>query len=317
MEHNLLLMMGYAVLRGIYDSLKGIVIIFKLDNKFKEKSELKRKKKETTLSHKQKTITTPEENKVWKRTMQCCLLNGGVFCGSILFFEHILLPGLLLVLSFILGSSSTYTAYYWTWTRLLLSWTFNALWVLPLFTLSKIINCLWFQDIADSAYQYTQGRPHHFLSLSKVLADTLFSLLIQMLFLVQTMLLNSLSLFIFSDAVSLVHMCLLYSLYAYEYKWCNMGWELHRRLNFIEHNFPYFLGFGFTMAILTHTCSSYIMSGCVFSVLFPLQIIAANEAEPVINKSDYQLKLFSPVIAICNTIFYRTIRPAQSNKVHR
>lgn len=85
------------------------------------------------------------ENKVWKRTIQCCLLNGGVFCGSILLFDHLLLPFLLLILRLILGSSSTYTQFYWTWINLLLSWTFNALWVLPLFTLSKVINCLWFQ----------------------------------------------------------------------------------------------------------------------------------------------------------------------------
>ncbi|KAI5711102.1 etoposide-induced protein 2.4 homolog [Diaphorina citri] len=310
---NTVLAMGHALLKGILDSLKGIIIIFRLDNKLKERSELKRKKKEFESPSHQKTQSSsvPEENKVWKRTVQCCLLNGGVFCGSILLFDHILLPFLLMILRLILGSSSTYTQFYWTWINLVLSWTFNALWVLPLFTLSKVINSLWFQDIADSAYRYTQGRPHHFTSLSKLLADTLFSLLIQSLFLVQTMLVSKLPLYLLSDSIGLIHMCLLYSLYAYEYKWYNQGWELHRRLTFIEHNFPYFLGFGLTLAVLTHVCSSYVISGCVFSVLFPLQIIAANEADPVINKSEYQLKLFSPVIAISNAVFNHTIRPAQ------
>uniref|UniRef100_A0A8D8XFU9 Etoposide-induced protein 2.4 homolog n=2 Tax=Cacopsylla melanoneura TaxID=428564 RepID=A0A8D8XFU9_9HEMI len=316
---NTLLGMCHAFLKGILDSLKGIIIIFQLDSKLKEKTELKRKKKEIDSPAPQKTSNVPvqEENKVSKRTIQCCLLNGGVFCGSILLFDHILLPCLLFTLRLILGSSSTYTQFYWTWINLLLSWTFNALWVLPLFTLSKVINSLWFQDIADSAYRYTQGRPHHFTSISKLLADTLFSLLIQSLFLVQTMLVSKLPIYLIADTIGLIHMCLLYSLYAYEYKWYNQGWELHRRLSFIEHNFPYFLGFGLTLAVLTHVCSSYIISGCVFSVLFPLQIIAANEADPVINKSEYQLKLFSPVIAISNAVFNHTIRPAQVKQARR
>uniref|UniRef100_A0A8D9BWQ4 Etoposide-induced protein 2.4 homolog n=1 Tax=Cacopsylla melanoneura TaxID=428564 RepID=A0A8D9BWQ4_9HEMI len=144
---NTLLGMCHAFLKGILDSLKGIIIIFQLDSKLKEKTELKRKKKEIDSPAPQKTSNVPvqEENKVSKRTIQCCLLNGGVFCGSILLFDHILLPCLLFTLRLILGSSSTYTQFYWTWINLLLSWTFNALWVLPLFTLSKVINSLWFQ----------------------------------------------------------------------------------------------------------------------------------------------------------------------------
>ena len=42
------------------------------------------------------------------------------------------------------GGSQTHSVV-WGWIGSLLSWTFNALWVLPLFVLSKIINSLWFQ----------------------------------------------------------------------------------------------------------------------------------------------------------------------------
>lgn len=41
------------------------------------------------------------------------------------------------------------------------------------------------QDIADSAYKFRKGRPQMMTSLSKLIADTLFSLVVQALFLVQ------------------------------------------------------------------------------------------------------------------------------------
>lgn len=41
------------------------------------------------------------------------------------------------------------------------------------------------QDIADAAYKYSRGRPQLLSSISKMIADMLFSMVIQALFLVQ------------------------------------------------------------------------------------------------------------------------------------
>jgi len=86
-----------------------------------------------------------------QRIIQCCTLNGGIFCLSILIFEYVILPALGSIMS--ITTFGNLNENIWLWTRSLLSWTFGAVWVLPIFLLSKIINSLWFQDIADIAYK--------------------------------------------------------------------------------------------------------------------------------------------------------------------
>ncbi|KAG8038744.1 hypothetical protein G9C98_000299 [Cotesia typhae] len=236
-----------AMYCGFVDSLKGATVLFYMDKQINERI-LKNSpakvllKKDSGLNNSPAKLKEPKESKILKRTIQCCMLNGG--------------------------------------------------------------------DIADSAYRHRQGRPLLLSSVSKLVADTLFSILVQALFLGQGMLVSQVPLPAIGELLELIHMCLLYALYAFEYKWFNMGWELHRRLTFIEANWPYFVGFGFPLAVLTQLPNSYVISGCVFSILFPLFIVSGNEAQPVTNVCDCPLKLFSPVIAIANTLFNKTIGPA-------
>ena len=120
------------------------------------------------------------KSKVGIRVFQCCALNGGVFLLSLLFFDYLMLPLLKTIIMYFLGESTV-----WNSIQFILSRTFEVVWVLPLFLLSKIINALWFQDIADSAYKYRKGRPTLIPNISKLIADVLFSLLVQFLFLLQ------------------------------------------------------------------------------------------------------------------------------------
>lgn len=223
---------------------------------------------------------------------------------SILMFEYGILPGLNFCLSYLFSNSGT-VATIWGWMKPSLSLLFHSFWVAPLFLLSKIVNSLWFQDIADSAYKFRKGRPQLIPSISKLIADTLISLLIQVLFLLQSTIIKYLPIPVpFACSILyIVHMSLLCSLYAFEYKWFNMGWELHKRLTYIETNWPFFIGFGLPLAILSELPNSLVISGCVFSVLFPLFILSANEATPKVSVCETPLKLFSLVVVITNALF--------------
>uniref|UniRef100_A0A1Q3FB80 Putative p53-mediated apoptosis protein n=1 Tax=Culex tarsalis TaxID=7177 RepID=A0A1Q3FB80_CULTA len=319
---------GTAILLGVLDSIKGIAVVFYLDKEANRKSLQPRPGRATKESlstpvafPQQPSATTKlpstvnkdnggaggkrkEEPKVLHRVLQCCLLNGGVFMLSILMFEYGVLPALNYFLSYLFSNSGT-VATVWGWIKPALVALFHGLWVAPLFLLSKIVNSLWFQDIADSAYKFRKGRPQLIPSISKLIADTLISLLIQVLFLVQSIAITYLPIPVpFACSILyMVHMSLLCSLYAFEYKWFNMGWELHKRLTYIETNWPFFIGFGLPLAILSELPGSFFINGCVFAVLFPLFILSANEATPKVSVCETPLKLFSLVVAITNALF--------------
>ncbi|KAI4462749.1 p53 induced protein [Holotrichia oblita] len=307
-----------AVGRGFFDSFKGIRTLFTMDKEMNDRMLSRLSPSHTTTPIRRRTSdiqdNTPvralkkhEESKVLSRTIQCCFFNGGTFLFSIILFEYGLLPFINFVLQFIFGKESFMGKIVWSWIEPMLSIIFKTIWVLPLFVLSKIVNCLWFQDIADTAYRYSRGRPQFMLSLSKLLADLIFSIVVQALFLVQAMLVEYIPIFWVGYCLSVIHMSLLYSLYAFEYKWINMGWELHHRLSYIETNWPYFIGFGLPLTIFTQIPESCIISACIFSITFPIFIISANEASPITGICDYPMHLFSPVIKVSNFMLNRTI----------
>uniref|UniRef100_A0A6P7FZ24 Etoposide-induced protein 2.4 homolog isoform X1 n=2 Tax=Diabrotica virgifera virgifera TaxID=50390 RepID=A0A6P7FZ24_DIAVI len=307
----------YAVFRGVFDSFTGMYALIYLDKEINERK-ITRQSPTRLNSVRQKPIDpkegTPlrqlkrhEESKVIKRIMQCGTLNGIIFLSSLLLFEYVFLPSVNQSLGYVYGRESFMGKRIWSWIETIVSIIFKTIWVIPLFLLSKVVNALWFQDIADSAYRHSRGRPVFSQSLSKVLADSIFSVLIQLLFLIQATAVSYIPIYMVGYTLSLAQMCMLYSLYAFEYKWFNMGWELHKRLSFIETHWPYFMGFGLPMAIVTQLSDSWVISGCVFSVLFPFFIISGNEANPILNTSGFPLHFFAPVIAISNTLFSKTI----------
>ena len=91
-----------------------------------------------------------------------------------------------------------------------------------------------------------------------MIADTVFSIVVEIIFLVQGKVFSMVPIKIIGAALNLLHNCLLHSLYSFEYKWFSQGLELHKRLDYVETNWPYFLGFGLPLAVITSMPDSQV-----------------------------------------------------------
>ena len=141
----------------------------------------------------------------------------------------------------------------------------------------------------------------------------------------------------------------LYQIIDYVYRF-NQGLELHKRLSFIEINWPYFLGksesiynssnfeelfsyfnnhvlifglifhilgFGLPLAFITSWPASHVVSGCVFSILFPLFIVSGNQAHVVTCDKQIEFRIFHPTVVISNAILTKTLHNNHSRQINR
>lgn len=265
---------------------------------------------------------------VRRKLLETWVLNGLVLAFSVIAFDHIVIPLLRFsinaFMSLLLGNeqqSESQVSFIVT----LVWYLFSALWVLPLFWLNKPISSLWFLEIADEVLRHmkqedTQNVTNKSKSklqksrkkapeLSKWIADMLFSLVLECLFLVQATvvgLMPAIGIFL-----SYSHLTLLYSLYSFEYAWMDHKVSVNQRIAMIEGNWPYFMGFGLPLTVATSLPNSFIISACVFAVLFPLFLIIACDTEPM-SSDVFRLRAFRIVECLTNAVFSRLYQKSTS-----
>ena len=203
----------------------------------------------------------------------------------------------------------------WSRFELMLGIIFNVLWLLPLFLVSKIVCGLWFGDVAEACYFTTYGKPVSPERLSAFVADLIFSLVVQIVFLIQCSIVSQFPLEGIDDFLIAFHFSLIHAWYAFEYKWVNFGYNVKQRIAHLHTFWAYYVGFGLSMHLITTSLAKYlaplkiqIMSGCLFSAAFPFFIISAISANRELKletDKTFPLKIFTPSIKFSDWIIVK------------
>ena len=77
------------------------------------------------------------------------------------------------------------------------------------------------------------------------------------------------------------------------------------------------LGFGLPLAFITSWPASHVVSGCVFSILFPLFIVSGNQAHVVTCDKQIEFRIFHPTVVISNAILTKTLHNNHSRQINR
>eukprot|EP00762_Andalucia_godoyi_P000677 ANDGO_05377.mRNA.1 Protein EI24 homolog len=238
-----------------------------------------------------------------QRFLQCFVLNGLIFLGSLLLSERLVFPFFDAFLASRTDPSHS------LFLKTVFSILYNIVWTYPIYTVSFVLNTVWYSDMAVHAFRVNHSSslnppPNPNLKPSQLhqrdqrhrestrqqsggglfsykafivrLSEEILRYLSACTFFVQI----ALAMFIpvIGEYVSLLLLCSFYAYYCFEYKWAQMDWPLGRRTMFFECGFAYFTGFGVPATVATYFFP-YFINAALFSFLFPLLIVAAVAAD--------------------------------------
>ncbi|XP_076457808.1 ectopic P granules protein 4-like [Babylonia areolata] len=154
-------------------------------------------------------------------------------------------------------------------------------WMIPIMLISKVSNIFWMNDLSSLVYKKTMGKPVQ-TGLALFISDVVYTITFQIFFFIQVYLSTFIPLRIKGiNVLELSLTAITYSMYAFEYKWMNMGFGVQKRLDLIETNFGFHFGFGLPLAFAIIYFENFWFGVTLNSILFPTLILSASyAAEP-------------------------------------
>lgn len=231
--------------------------------------------------------------RILAKTANCFVLNGFIFLGSVLLLDYGLRPTVHLLLTAVLGADSA------TRCAAALVGLYNLLWLFPAYLVSFLVNCIWYNEIAELVVAAAQRRALQQRAARQGLAlvpgDTgpvvkvhrpdavafvsqeLYRAALFAVFFAQVLVAGAVPRI--GPALNLLLLSFLYALYCFDYKWSLHGVQLQQRLAYFERHWAFFLGFG-AATVLPMAFVSFYVGAALVGVLFPLWIMMACDSNP-------------------------------------
>mmetsp|Transcript_2718 Transcript_2718/g.6282 ORF Transcript_2718/g.6282 Transcript_2718/m.6282 type:complete len:316 (+) Transcript_2718:65-1012(+) len=217
-----------------------------------------------------------------RNVLMCIVLNGLIFLGSYYFLHLAIRPLLETILAFDpIGIALTEKP---EPTQILVIRFFfslyQILWLYPIYFLSYILSAIWYQAIVDATYKIIDEPRRKFGNVQQMefVSEKLYYFFLTLGLYLQMFALTFVP--VVGVWLCFLHVCWLYSLYSFEYRWEKQGTRLVSRLMYFEKNWAYFFGFGFPLGIVTIQFPNLVQYG-LYALTAPAYIMMAITARPI------------------------------------
>ncbi|KAG5176945.1 etoposide-induced protein 2.4-domain-containing protein [Tribonema minus] len=214
-----------------------------------------------------------KSEKIRKASSRCIVLNGVLFIGSIVLLHSGLLPLLHKAGGLVLGARGDVASAAHTVVEAAVGALYQAFWITPLYLISLLMNTIWYSRIADAAFELHHGVKVA-VGVDVTIKEGMYRALVLVFYVLESVVAYQ-ALPVVGPLVSTVLVCWMNALYSFESVWTMQGLDLQKRLLLIERHWPYFMGFGTPVALVSSFWSTFIGLG-VFAVCFPACLIQAT-----------------------------------------
>ena len=215
-------------------------------------------------------------DKLHKKLINCFMLNGLLFLGSIFIYNKIIFP---IVLT--LGEKLLFS-----YLDEITTYMFYLLWLFPMFLICNIVTSLWIDEIYIESLEIVEQSSNIKIEgqdIITVLANQLERLLIVVIMILQIQLFNFLDKYIPGMIfIKYMTMSILNSLYVFEYILLQKYIRDYKSImNFIENKFFYFFGFGILLTFMINYVDSFTTNSAIFLMAFPLFLVTSVKVNNV------------------------------------
>ena len=161
-------------------------------------------------------------------------------------------------------------------------------WIWPLYAISLILNALWYQGIAECMRKFSsksKQRRNVFI----IISEEIHRIIVATLFLLQTSMTYHVP--YIGPCLSFLLLSLLYSYYTFDCVWQQRDVSFGDRIQRIEEQWSYYLGFGLPCVLLTFWLPQLISYG-VYALLYPLFLISAHIVQAPLKEKTFKMPVF-------------------------